>query len=143
MLKNMLNGIRIFSSDPVWRQIVSELDAAVFDAPELADVNIDTLDMAPGITIPELKVAIVAATDNDAVVRQIFGPGVTVPPSLARVAVLLHKSGGMTAGQLRDALGYSRDATTHAIEAAIYQLRRVFGRDFIQNNDGVYRLGKL
>ena len=49
----------------------------------------------------------------------------------------------MTVDQLKCALGYSPDASTHTVDTAIYQLRRAYGRDFILNTDGVYSLGKL
>ena len=33
--------------------------------------------------------------------------------------------------------------TTHAVDTAIYQLRKNYGKDFIQNKNGVYIIGKL
>ena len=75
--------------------------------------------------------------------REIFGMSVSLPRIQAQIIVLLHKSGGMTGNELRDALGYAPDTTTHTVDTAIYQLRRTYGRGFIINTNGVYRIGKL
>ena len=62
---------------------------------------------------------------------------------MTQILVCLYKTGGMTALQLKDALGYAPNASTHAVDTAIYQLRRMYGREFIQNNNGVYCIGEL
>ena len=139
----MLCGIKIFSLDAVWRQILAELGADVVDDPAVADVDFNVVAPCRAVSPVELKAIILAAADGDDIVRRVCGAGVTLPESLARVVVALYKSGGCRAGDLKVALGYSRDAATHAIDGAIYQLRRQFGRDFIQNDAGVYRLGRL
>jgi hypothetical protein len=61
----------------------------------------------------------------------------------AQIVVQLYKSGGIDAAGLKSALGYSADTATHTIDTAIYQLRKMFGHDFIINENGVYRIGKL
>ena len=139
----MLDGYKIFSSDPVWRQILGDMGAIVVDDAAAADVNFDTIAPAHVVSLIEIKAAILAVTDTDNIVRRVCGADVSLPPSLGRVVVALYKTGGCRAEDLRDFLGYSRDADTHAIEGAIYQLRRQFGRDFIQNTGGVYKLGDI
>lgn len=139
----MLNGIRVFSSDAVWRHILTALDVAVADAPGSADVNLDELNPDLPISIPKLKVLLSDAAQNDGIIRRILGDGATLPRGLGRLVAMLYKSGGMSAAELKSALGYSPDATTHVIEASIYQLRKIYGRDFIQNKNGVYSLGRV
>ena len=139
----MLDGCRIFSSDPVWRQILADMGACIVDDVAHADVNFDTIAPVRAVSAIELKAIVLAAGDHDSIIRRVCGDDVSLPPNLGRVVVALYKSGGCRADELRTILGYSRDAATHAIEAAIYQLRRMFGREFIQNIGGVYKLGNL
>ena len=139
----MLSGIKIFSSDDVWRRILAELGAEIVDAAGVMDVDFDTVAPTAVVTPMELKAIVLGAAGGDDIVRRVCGNGVTLAPGPARIVVALYRSGGARAADLKIALGYSRDATTHAIEAAIYQLRRQFGADFIVNDGGVYRLGKL
>ncbi len=139
----MLRDIRIYSSDPVWRHILSELDAVVLDAPDMADVNIDDLSLDLPIGPMELRVAILNAMDGARIIAQVFGHDIQLPRAQRQVIIWLKKTGGMSAADLRIALGYAPDATTHAVDTAIYQLRRAYGHDFIQNNNGIYCIGHL
>ena len=75
--------------------------------------------------------------------KKIFGTSVILPRMQGQIVTLLYKTGGMRAPEIRSALGYSPNAATHTVDTAIYQLRRAYGRDFIINDNGVYRLGKL
>lgn len=122
---------------------MTEMGATIVDSAALADVNLDAMNMARPITVADLKVAIIRAAENEHIIHTILGADATLSRGLARLVVLLYKTGGMRADELKAALGYSRDATTHAIEAAVYQLRKLYGHDFIQNDKGVYKLGKL
>lgn len=140
----MLDGIRIYSSDEIWRQILSELGATVSAAPDKTYLDFDSL----GITMPAtpimLKTVIQNAIDgNIQLLHDIFGRNIQLPYIQAQIVILLYKSGGMSANDLRNALGYSPNATTHAVDTAIYQLRKTFGRDFIINVNGVYKIGQL
>ncbi|MBD5389221.1 hypothetical protein HDR63_03120 [bacterium] len=139
----MLNGISVFTRDAVWRRILTELGATVTDEVRAADVDLDALGLGPGVTPVALKAALMAAQGSGRVLADLFGHAVVLPGLQARVVVALVKSGGMRGAELKAALGYSPDAATHAIDTAIYQLRRTYGRDFIQNDGGVYRIGKL
>lgn len=142
--EHMLTGLRIFSSDAVWRGILADLGATVVDAPNVADVNLDDIAPDSPVGVTELKAAILAAGDNGDIISRVCGSNVCLPRGQARIIVALYKSaGGLTSAELKTALGYSPDAATHAIEAAIYQLRKRYGRDFIRNQNGVYVIGKV
>jgi hypothetical protein len=139
----MLNGIRIYSSNCVWRQILADFGATVLDAPNSTDINFDDFGDVGILTPLELKSLIVSASDNGHVLRTVFGQDVALPHVQGQIVILLYKSGGMTINELKQALGYSPDVTTHTVDTAIYQLRRTYGRCFIRNTNGVYRLGQL
>ena len=140
----MLDGVRIFSSDAIWRQILTDLGATVVDGPDGTGIDFDSLGLDMPTSVPALRAAIQRAADDDIrIIRDIFGRNVHLPMIQARIVILLYKSGGMSGADLRAALGYAPDATTHSVDTAIYQLRRTFGRNFIQNDNGVYRIGQL
>lgn len=139
----MLNGVRIYASDTIWRQILTDFGATVLDAPNSTDINFDNLNVSGPLTPLELKSLILNANDDAAVLRDVFGADVSLSRVPAQIVVALYKSGGMTGSELKVALGYAPDVATHTIDTAIYQLRRAYGRGFIVNTNGVYRIGKL
>lgn len=144
ILNWMLDGIRIYSSDPVWRQILSELGATVSDVYDATYLDFDSLNLVFPATPMAIKTAVQNAVDGSIqLLQDIFGKRVRLPHIQAQIVILLYKSGGASSAELRKALGYSPNATTHAVDTAIYQLRKTFGRDFIINDGGVYKLGKL
>ena len=140
---DMLSGLWIFSSDPVWQQIVNELGATVTADSVLCDVNLDELNLKLPISPAGLKAAIIAEMDNTKIIDSIFGRHVSLSPIQTRIVMLLYKSGGMSAGDLKVALGYAADATTHSVETAIYGLRKLYGHDFIKNTNGIFTLGRI
>lgn len=139
----MLNGIRIYSADSIWRIILADMGAIVTDASAVADVNLDELDIVLPISPMALKTTILQAVDSGDVMRRLFGRDVTLPRLQGQIVTLLDKNGPMSVAAIKDALGYSPGASTHVVDNAIYQLRRTFGHDFIINQDGAYHLGKL
>ncbi len=139
----MLSGIRIFSSDTVWRQILTDLNAVVLDTPCVTDLNLDDLDISLPISAIGLKALIIKAQDNQHILDQIFKRSVSLSWVQAQIVVALFQSGGMCLNDLKVALGYAPSASTHAVDTAIYQLRKMFGREFIINNNGVYQLGRV
>ena len=139
----MLNGVRIYSTDPFWRNILTDLGATVLDSPNATDLNFDSLNIVMPVTPVQLKAALLDAADYSNIIRKIFGDGVRLSNLHTQVVVQLYKSGGMSAAKLKSALGYSQDTTTHTVDTAIYQLRKMYGHDFIVNKDGVYKIGKL
>ncbi|MCQ2599690.1 MAG: DUF3124 domain-containing protein [Alphaproteobacteria bacterium] len=139
----MFDGIRIFSSDVFWRQILVDLGAVVLDVPNTADVNMDVLDIPRPVDIMDLQIAVLNAMDRSKIIRKIFGRPVSLSPMQEQIIAILDKSGGVGANDLKVALGYSPDASTHAVDTAIYQLRHKYGRDFILQNDGIYTIGRI
>jgi len=139
----MLNGIRVYSCDPFWRNILKDLGATVLDAPNITDLNFDSLNITMPVSPIQLKAALLEASDYSNIIRKIFGKDMHLSALHAQIIVKLYKSGGMNMGVLKSALGYSADATTHTVDTAVYQLRKLFGHDFILNDNGVYRIGKL
>ncbi len=139
----MLNGVRIFASDKIWRQILADFGATVLDAPSAMDVNFDELPVADIISPLQLKSLILSAMDMENTLVQIFGRHVSLSHLQSQIIILLYKTGGLSSSDLRAVLGFAPDVTTHTIDTAIYQLRQKYGRDFIKNSDGVYKIGKL
>ena len=139
----MLSGFKIFSSDPVWQQIVTEFGGMVTTDSVLCDVNLDTLNLKTPVSPSLLKSSIIAATDNTAIIDSVFGEHVSLSHIQSQIVTLLYKSGGMSADDLKVALGYAPDATTHSVETAIYELRKLYGRDFIKNTNGIFKLGRI
>lgn len=137
----MLSGISVFSSDPVWRQILENLNATVVPLRDGADVDLDVLNLGGAVSALQLKAAILNAMDNSGVIRKLFGRDVEMPRLHMQIIACLDKSGGMSAVDLRRALGYSPNVATHAVDTAIYQMRRAYGHDFILNDNGVYKIG--
>ncbi len=141
--RHMLTGIRIYTSDTIWRQILGDLGAIVLGAPNSMDINFDNLEITTPISSLELKSLLLSVSDTGKILRLVFGNDVTLPRLQAQILVALYKTGGMTAGELKHELGYAPDVATHTIDNAIYQLRRTYGRGFILNTNGVYSIGKL
>ena len=139
----MLSGIKIFASDPVWQQILAELGANPIADSVLCDVNLDDLHLRSSISITELKSIIIAKMNNTEIMDAIFGKPVSLSPTQARIVTLLYKSGGMSVNDLKMALGYAPDTTTHSVETAIYGLRKLYGHDFIKNTNGIFTLGRV
>lgn len=139
----MLTGIRIYSSDVVWRHILADLNAVVLDAPDTAEVNLDDISLEIPVSALDLKAVILSALDNTKILQDIFGKAVYLPQLQAQIVVWLYKTGGLSLNALKKVLGYMPNMTTHAVDTAIYQLRKNYGKDFIQNKNGVYIIGKL
>lgn len=139
----MLNGLRIFSSDNTWRQILADLNADIVDNPKIADVDFDALDIALPTRPANLRVLLMDAMDNSHIIKRVLGPNARLSRLPAQIVALLYKTGGMSATDLKAALGYAADANTHTVDTAICALRKTYGREFIQNKDGIYKLGRI
>ena len=139
----MLSGVRIYTSDTIWRQILTDFGATVLDVPNSMDINFDNLHIVPPLNSMELKTVILKAGDQATILRAVFGTDVFLSHQQSLIVVALYKSGGMTMHDLKNVLGYAPDVATHTIDTAIYQLRRTYGREFIINTNGVYRIGKI
>ncbi len=139
----MLSGVRIYTSDPIWHQILTDFGAMVMDAPTTGCINFDEITPNATVSVLELKSLLLNATDTGNVLRLVFGHDVSLPQIQAQIVAFLYQSGGMTISELKNALGYAPDVATHSIDNAIYLLRKTYGRSFIKNTNGVYRLGEL
>lgn len=139
----MLTGLRIYTSDQIWRQILTDLNATVVDAPSATDLNMDDMDIPQPVNMLQLRSLLLSAADNSGILARIFGTPVSLPRLQTQIVVALYKSGGMTSPQLKNALGYAADTSTHTVDTAIYNLRRAYGRDFIINKNGIYTLGGI
>ena len=139
----MLDNIKIYTSDTVWRQILSDLGAMVVDSEKLADVVFDDIKIDMPISIANLQNIILSCVDNSDIINQIFGKNVKLSNLQRRLIVLLYKNPNINMRDLKNALGLSPDMTTHAVETAIYQLRKIYGHDIIENINGKYKIGRV
>lgn len=122
---------------------MSELNATVLDAPTVTDTDLADLGIVAPLHPIELKARILSVADNTRLLSQIFGVPTSLPYIQGKLVIALYKSGGMSSADLKRALGYAADTSTHTVDTAIYQLRQKFGRDFITISNGVYKLGRI
>lgn len=140
----MLNGIRVYSSNPVWRHILSELGATVTDSPNVLDVNFDNISLDGAISVTELKTLILNSADTSKILQNILpDKKLQLSDIQENIIISLWHSGGMTGAELKNALGYMPGVATHTIDTAIYNLRKSCGHDFIINENGVYKIGTV
>jgi hypothetical protein len=140
---SVLSGIRIFSDDKCWAKILSEFNAILVQNPNMADVNMADLKLNLPVSPVKLKSVIISESDNAKILNAVFGRPVHLSETQTQIVVRLYKNSAMTANDLKIAMGYAPDADTHAVETAIYGLRKLFGHDFIKNDNGVFCLGRL
>lgn len=123
----------------VWRGILTDLGAR-FSSREFADVIFST---DRKISPSELKAEILRLRDarEAAIIKKICG-NTTLSGSQKKIIIALHRAGafGADSGELQQHLGYAPGAATNAVGTAIYQLRKIFGKEFIKNEGGKYKL---
>ncbi len=138
----MIDGIRIFTTDQVWQGIIKNLGGIIVADKNMADVNLDAMKVKQPISMIELKSQILqtAAQNQKKIILKVFGCDVALSDLQMRIVVLLARAGSISSANMKSVLGIAPDATTHAIDTAIYNLRRVFGRDFIKLKNGRYEL---
>lgn len=139
----MLNNIRIYTNDKYWTQILTDLGAVITDSQNIADIVFDDIDIQTPISIPELQQIMLDCANNTDIIGKIFGKNVYLPALQHKIVVLLYKNGGLNLADLKSALGVSPDITTHVVENAIYQLRKTYGHEFIVNENGKYKIGRV
>lgn len=139
----MLNGISIYATNKVWRKILIDLGATLVDDSKLADLNFDSLKVTDNLTPIELQSIILNTIDTNQreIIKKIFKKSEVLPSLQKSIVVLLYKTGGISASDLKSVMGYSPDIATHTIDTAIYQLRKTYGKDFIKNENGKYFIG--
>ena len=139
----MLENIKIFSSDKYWQHIFADLGAVVVENPNVADVVFDDIAINEPVSIDDLKKLIFDYLDNQDIIIDVFGQYVILPNLQRKIIVSLYKQPNISMRELKENLGFLPDVTTHTVENAIYQLRKNYGHDFIQNDNGKYRIGHL
>lgn len=139
----MLDNIKVYTSDTYWNQILSDLGAVMVDSAKLADVVFDELQIDTPISVMDLQNIILSKVDNSDIIRHIFGGDVKLSNLQHRLIVFLHKNPNTNMHDLKIALGISPDITTHAVETAIYQLRKIYGHNIIENINGKYKIGRV
>lgn len=140
---NMMENIRIYTSDKYWNQIFSDFGMIVVDSPNVADIVFDELNVDTPISITELQNIILNRIDNVDIINHIFGSDVALSNLQRKLIVLLYKNPNITMRNLKAGLGMTSDIETHAVETAIYQLRKKYGHDFIINTNRKYKIGRI
>lgn len=139
----MLEGIRLYTIDNVWHKVLGDLGAVVVDNENVADINFDSLNVSSPLSVLELKSIMLNEIDakQRKIIKKVFGKNVVLPRLQLQIIVLLYQTGGMNIVDLKTVLGIAPDIATHTVDTAIYQLRKVYGREFIKNENGKYLLG--
>lgn len=140
---NMLENITIYTSDEYWLRILTDLGANVVKTPENADVIFDDITIYAPISVDDLQRLILTQFNNDDIIRNVVGTDVSLPKLQRKIIVALYKNPDIKISELKQAVGIIPDIATHSVENAIYQLRKIYGHDFIQNINGKYKLGSV
>lgn len=139
----MLENIKIYTSDIYWHQILSDLGASVVDSANIADMSFDDIKIDTPISVMDLTNVILKAADNSDIIRCVFGKDVKLSHLQHRLIVMLYKNQNITMRDIKNVLGMSPDIATHAVETAIYELRKKYGYGIIENINGKYKIGHV
>ena len=139
----MLENIKIYTADKYWNHILTDFGANLVDAPNVADVLFDDIKIKMPISVDDLQNLVLARFNNNDIIVNVFGRDVALPALQRKIVVALFKNPNIQINDLKLAVGLSPDVTTHSVENAIYQLRKTFGRDFIINENGGYKIGRV
>ena len=139
----MMEKIKIYTSDKYWNRILMDLGACVVDSSDVADVIFDDINFNAPISVDELQNIILSVFNNNDIIRDVFGRDVVLPELQRKIIVALYKNPNIQISESKMAVGLSPDITTHSVENAIYQLRKTYGHDFIINENGGYKIGRI
>ena len=139
----MLGNVKIYTSDKYWNHILADLGACLVETPDVADVIFDELSINAPISVDDLQSLVVSQFNNNDIIANVFGRDVVLPALQRKIIVALYKKPNIQMRELKLAVGLSPDITTHSVENAIYQLRKTFGHDFILNEKGGYKIGRI
>lgn len=139
----MLDNIKIYASDKYWKSVLTDLGANLVESADCADVNFDDIKINAPISVEDLQNLILAQFNNTEIINDVFGRDIVLPELQRKIIVVLYKNPSIQMRELKLAVGLSSDIATHSVENAIYQLRKTFGRDFILNKNGGYRIGRI
>ena len=140
---SMMENVKIYTSDKYWSRILTDLGASVVDSCELADIDFDKIDFDNSITIDELKKVIFDSLENRDIITSVFGKYIVLPNLQHKIIVALYKNHDISIRKLKEIVGVLPDVTSHTVENAIYQLRKIYGHDLIQNVNGKYKIGHI
>ena len=139
----MLGNVKIYTSDKYWNHILADLGVCLVETPDVADVIFDELSINAPISVDDLQSLVVSQFNNNDIIANVFGRDVALPALQRKIIVALYKKPNIQMRELKLAVGLSPDITTHSVENAIYQLRKTFGHDFILNEKGGYKIGRI
>lgn len=139
----MLDNIKIYASDKYWKKILTDLGANLVESPDCADVMFDDIKINTPISVYDLQSLILNQFNNDDIIVDVFGRDTVLPELQRKIVVALYKNPNIQIRELKLLVGVMPDITTHSVENAIYQLRKTFGHDFIINENGGYRIGRI
>jgi len=139
----MLNNIKIYTADKYWNHILADLDANLVDGPGVADVLFDDIKIKAPISVDDLQNLILAQFNNNDIIVNVFGRDVILPELQRKIIIALYKTPNIQMRELKLAVGLLPDITTHSVENAIYQLRKKYGHNFILNENGGYKIGRI
>ena len=139
----MLDNIKIYASDKYWKKILTDLGANLVESPDCADVMFDDIKINTPISVYDLQSLILNQFNNDDIIVDVFGRNTVLPELQRKIVVALYKNPNIQIRELKLLVGVMPDITTHSVENAIYQLRKTFGHDFIINENGGYRIGRI
>ena len=138
-----MENIKVYTSDKYWNHILTDLGACVVDSADGADVIFDDIAIQNPISVDELQSLILSQFNNNDIIRDVFGYDIVLPQLQRKIVVALYKQPNIQINELKKAVGLTPDITTHSVENAIYQLRKTFGHDFILNEKGGYKIGRV
>ena len=139
----MLDNIKIYTSDKYWHSIFADLGANLVESPDCADVIFDDIKINAPISVDDLQSLILNQFNKNDIIISIFGRDMVLPELQRKIVVALYKNPNIQMRELKLAVGVMPDIATHSVENAIYQLRKTFGHDFILNENGGYRIGRI
>ena len=139
----MLDNIKIYTSDKYWHGILADLGANLVESPDCADVILDDIKINAPISVDDLQQSILNQFNNNDIIADVFGHDIVLPELQRKIVVALYKNPNIQIRELKLLVGVMPDITTHSVETAIYQLRKTFGHDFILNENGGYRIGRI
>lgn len=139
----MLNNIKIYTADKFWNRILGDLDANLVDTPDVADVLFDDIQTDVPISVDDLQNLILVRFNSNDIIVSVFGHDVILPELQRKIVIALYKNPDIQMRELKLAVGFLPDITTHSVENAIYQLRKKYGHDFILNKNGGYKIGRI
>ena len=139
----MLENIKIYTADKYWNRILTDLGACLVAKPEEADILFDDIKINAPIAVDDLQNLISNRFNNNDIIANVFGHDEVLSELQRKIIVALYKKPHIQMQELKLAVGFLPDIATHSVENAIYQLRKKYGHNFIVNENGEYKIGRI